>query len=87
MYNVSNCGYTSKYNKPVKKCFLVLRSNSFLPEMGFCHPKKEIFLFLAAKKGNLLFLAAKKGNLLFWQPKKEIVFFGAQKRKIFFFGA
>ena len=57
--------------------FLVLRSNSFLPEMGFCHPKKEIFVFLAAKKG----------NLLFWQPKKEIIFFGAQKRKIFFFGA
>ena len=71
-----------KFNK---NNFLVLRSNSFLPEMGFCHPKKDIFVSLAAKKGNSLFWCPKKENLLFWCLKKENCFFGAKKGKILLF--
>ena len=61
------------------KIILVLRSNSFPPEMGFYHPKKESYVFLVPKKVKSFlvpkkvkssFLAPKKGESAFLMPKK-----------------
>ena len=50
--------------------FLVLRSNSFPPEMDFYHPKKKSFGFLVPKKVKPSFLVPKKGKSSFLVPKK-----------------
>ena len=50
--------------------FLVLRSNSFPPEMDFYHPKKKSFGFLVPKKVRPSFLVPKKGKSSFLVPKK-----------------
>ena len=59
-----------EHERVEKSHFLVLRSNSFPPEMDFYHPKKKSFGFLVPKKVKPSFLVPKKVKSSFLVPKK-----------------
>ncbi len=65
----------------LSRLFLVLRSNSFPPEMDFYHPKKKNIVFLVPKKVKPSFLVPKKGKSSFLVPKKGKYAFLVPKKR------